>query len=894
MKRRQHRRGSVQAHYVRVHAIEGDVLVLADTPQPYRAILEVSSTNYTLRSEEEQESIIAGYRDFLKALEFPLQILVRSQPLDLNPYIQRILEPASGQTNATEQRWHELATAHVRFVQQIAQQHTLLEHHFYIVLAASQSESPAAKHPTFMNVPLPRRHRSRQEAPERASLEEALQQLDLRADVVMQRLSALGLYCQRLAGEELVTLYGSCLTPEYAISAPFAHEVLSGIGRPTRRLWPETGRTASISTPISDTTDPQSFPLESFQEEVPYPDVPHLADLLAPASIEVTRDAIRVGEEYARGIVVTTFPREVSAGWLTPLLMYNEVMDLTFHIHPQDSARMLRRLTRRKAEYQSTRRLNQRRGLPEDPELAVAERDVDALITRLASGEERVCEVSLYVLVRAANKRILNQRTERLMGLLRSLFLVAHTATLEHGDAFRSCLPEARNELMRTCTLDSTSLASTFPFVSNSLLMKSGVMIGITPSGEPVMIDEWDESLDNPHEFAGAVTGAGKSYLYKLKIMRELLLHRSEGLHVVVIDPEKEYEQLCRSLYGHYVRLAPGSRQHINPFDLVPQGSDLSAYRADASRRDALAEKVQSLHVLCDLMLAERASKSATALTAKEKGLLDRAIYETYRKAGITADPRTHDRQVPLLQDLYDVLRSGRVGKDETGLHERLERYVHGSLAGLFSAATDVDLNNPLVVFDVRDMSGELRPISVFLITDFVWTQMLHTTPQPRKLYIDEAWSLIQHPEGGAFLATLARRARKRYLSLVTITQSPELFASDPHGKIVATNSAIKVLKRQDRVSAEAVATSFMLTREERQRLLTLGKREALLIVGGKCVLIYIDASPLEHALATTNPRELAQWAAEDQRLLQSDATGSAVWGDQHAADPNDTHRSPR
>jgi type IV secretory pathway VirB4 component len=488
----------------------------------------------------------------------------------------------------------------------------------------------------------------------------------------------------------------------------------------------------------------------------------------------------------------------------------------------------------------------------------VAEQDVDALIGKLASGEERIFDVGFYLILRATDPLSLTARRDRLMATLRNLFVVARPTTLEHTQSFRSFLPEARDELLRTFTLDSTSLATAFPFISNSLFMPTGVLAGITPTGEPVAIDAWDESLDNPHEFAGAITGAGKSYFYKIRIMRELLLHRKQGLQDVVIDPDGEYAPLCLALGGNALRLAPGSDQHLNPFDLVPQQIDLQDYISDRRRGDRLADKVQALHALFDIMLADRTPSGATTLTAREKGLLDRAIYETYNRAGITADLRTHTRQVPLMQDLYQVLKDGICGKDEFGLADRLHRYVSGSLSGLFRSQTDIELDSHLVVFDIRDMSGEeLRPVGIFLITDFVWTQVL-SSRRPRKLYIDEAWSLIQHPEGGRFLANLARRARKHYLALCTITQNPERFAQDGWGSIVASNAATKVLKKQDRTSAEAVTRSFQLTAGERERLLTFGKHEALLFSGGQRVQIQIEASSVEHALATTDPRELA------------------------------------
>jgi hypothetical protein len=271
------------------------------------------------------------------------------------------------------------------------------------------------------------------------------------------------------------------------------------------------------------------------------------------------------------------------------------------------------------------------------------------------------------------------------------------------------------------------------------------------------------------------------------------------------------------------------------------------------------------LHALYDLLLADRGPNGVTPLSTREKGLLDRATYEAYRRRGITSDPTTHGNPPPVLRDLYEVLASGVAGNDESGLCDRLYRYVAGSLAGTFSAPTDVKLDNRFVVFDVRDMSGELRPIGILLIADFMWTQVLASL-RPRVLYIDEAWSLIQHPEGGRFLADLARRARKRYLRLVTITQSPELFVDNQYGAVIAGNAATKMLKKQDRTSAQVVATRFGLTSAERQHLLTLQKPEALLLAGGSRLLVTIEANPLEHRLATTDPRDLADLAQASRR----------------------------
>jgi type IV secretory pathway VirB4 component len=392
--------------------------------------------------------------------------------------------------------------------------------------------------------------------------------------------------------------------------------------------------------------------------------------------------------------------------------------------------------------------------------------------------------------------------------------------------------------------------------------MPDGVLMGITETREPVMLNPWDRSLENPHLFIGGVTGSGKSYLGKLLVERDLLLNGARGDQVFVIDPDLEYAGLAQALGGTVVRLAPGSDQRLNPFDVLPPSCDPGTYLREARKGDRLAEKISDLHAMLDILLAEYSASSLSGggmLSKREKGLLDRALYETYRRVGITSDLRTHHRQPPLLRDLYDLLRSGICGPDETDLAGRLSRYVSGSLSSLFADQTSVDLASHLIVWDIRDMRSELRPLAMYLIADRVWTQALYDQQVPRSLYIDEAASLIEYPEGGHFLATLSRRARKRYLRIVTMTQNPEQFVQDPWGSVVAANAAIKVLKTQDATSAAAVAERFHLTRSEQQRLITFDRSEALVLAGEKRVIITIPASPREHALITTNPVELAE-----------------------------------
>ncbi len=861
---------SVQRQFMPVREIVGSVLVLTAASEQHRdycSIIEVVGTNFHLRSEEEQATLVEGFRVLLKSLSFPVQILIKNQQLDLAPYLARI----EGILHDPERdpMHHHLAQAHKDFVVKLASQRTLLERRFYIVVPAGEGAFSLSTLARLLGRTTKRKARE-------ASLEAARKYLDLRTESLLHQLGALGLHGHILAEQELMTLEYTCFTPQKALKYPLHPHALAAIHRPTRIIRPSRERGKPEPKSSGDVTLPtphtEPVTLAGGGPEFPPPDDLSLVDVLSPSGIEEQAHWLCVEEdEYVCGLAVVDFPREVALGWFAPLVLHDEISDVVLHIHPQSPAPMMRRLLRKRAEITASTRMNRRQGRLDDPDTQIALTDLEHAMTHLASGEEKILEVGLYILVRAQDLPTLKARTDRMLSLLDQLFVTARKTTFEQAKAFRSCLPHARNEVLRTITLDTMSLATAFPFIANSLFMPNGIIEGMTASGELVAIDDWDERFDNPHRFVGAVTGAGKSYLNKIKIIRELLLRQQEGLQIAIIDPEQEYKELCQALGGDYIRLAPGAEQHINPFDLLPAGMDLAAYVADRSldrhvaeqrylhsRDDRLAEKVQSLHTLFDLMLADRGPTGASMLTSREKGLLDRVCYETYRKFGISADPRTHNLPAPMMRDLYDVLVSGVCGKDEYGLAERLYRFVAGSLAGPFSAPTDVELHKPLVCFDVRDMSGELRPIAVWLITDYIWGQVLSQV-RPRVLYIDEAWSLIQHPEGGRFLADLARRARKRYLRLVTTTQSPERFIANEWGSIIAANAATKVLKKQDRISSEAVSKQFQLTSGEQHLLLTMPKQEALLMAGASRVRIKIDANPLEHALATTDPREKEQ-----------------------------------
>ncbi len=861
-----HSHPSVQRDIVYVRETKDDMLCLyapgAPTRRTYRAVLEVSPINFSLKAEEEQEAIIERFGTLIRSLSFPLQILVRNQRLDLASYIQRLLVQPNGQVQHPS-TWTALARSLADLLQKIASQRTLIERHVYVIIPASEGASTSHKRHGFP-MPISTRHAKRVAETE----EQARQELTLRAEALSQQLASCELMCHRLQNAELARLFYSCLTPERALRHPLTEGLLSAVGRPTRvkRHNAPALRSQSRHTGGSEhNRDDSSQGTNTTERALPQPDLLPLVDLLAPECIEVTPDALRIGQEYACGLAVTAFPREVTFdGWLAPLFLHDEVMDISFHFHPQDGAVMKRHLVRHRTGHASGRRFNRREGRADDPDALVAEEDINRLLDDLARSRERVFDLGFYLLLHASSRQALAERVDRLysvLGLL-SLDAATHPATFEQTELLQSCLPQARDELRRTSTQVSTTLGTMFPFQSNSLSMSGGVLMGVSETHEPVLLNPWNNALENPHLFIGGVTGSGKSYLGKLLVERDLLLNWQRGDQCFVIDPDLEYQQLAEALSGTLVRLAPGSTHRLNPFDLIPPRCDFRTYLVEASKGDRLAEKIQDLHAMLDIILAEDATASSSGggmLTKREKGLLDRALYETYRRVGITGDPRTHQRHPPLLFQLYELLKSGHCGPDETDLAGRLYRYVSGSLSSLFSDVTSVDLASHLVVWDIRDMRSELRPLAISLIADRIWTQALYDSRKPRVLYIDEAASLIEHPAGGHFLATLSRRARKRYLRLVTMTQNPEQFVQDPWGSVVASNAAIKVLKTQDATSAAAVAERFHLTRSEQQRLITFGRQEALVLAGGKRVTITIQASQREHTLFTTNPVERAE-----------------------------------
>jgi hypothetical protein len=885
------KRGSVQQHFVELRAVQGSLLHLVSAGKTsYASVLEIGGISYDLKGEAEQQQLLALYHRLVCSLSFPVQLLWRILPLDLNAYLKPFLPSEQAITARSETSlWDDLTASHVVFVQQVEARRTLLARQMYLILRLDDAPQ---RLPQARLWPGKRRHHV-----EAMARSQAKPLLDLRVGEVTRLLEALGLRVRRLsAPEELVPFYTSCLVPQRMQRYPLHPERIAGIGRPVL-----SASQAGASDALSSGVAPHGVSNEELTNRQPSRasgrkgpvapsleermDLARLEDLVAPAAIAVAPDLLKIEDEYARVITVHQFPRVVTAGWLKALMDLDEPMEVSFHLQPLDSATMVRQLRRRLTEYQSSRLTAQRQGQTLDPHVKLAETDVATLMDRLASGEERMLSLSMHLLVRASNKRGLEERTERVLSVLHSLLLGARLALFEQEQGFRSVLPHGRNHLGTGILLDSRAASTMLPFLAGGLFHPDGILEGITPAGDLVVLDPWHEQISNANRIILGPPGWGKSYRVKASLIRMALKStlprlrqgtNKQAFQVIVIDPEREYGRVAEALEGQVIRLAPGSQHHLNPFDLPPLSAD---NQREPQHGDRLADQLQVLHALLEIMLADRTPEGGQTLTSTEKGLLDRALFETYRRVGITSDVRTHQRPAPLLRDLYAVLESGVCGPDPTGLTQRLRRYVSGSLSGLFAGPTNVNVRGEVIVFDVHDLETELRPVGLFLVSNFVWKESFQSRI-PRQLIVDEAATLYQYSSGARFLEDLVRRARKYYLGVTVISQHPLLFRDSS----IIANCAVQILLRQDATALDLIGQMFKLSAREIQVVRRLGVGEALLLVGEQRMQVRCEVSPLEHQLATTNPRELARWHAQTQSATASATAEQRQQEERHVA----------
>jgi len=579
------------------------------------------------------------------------------------------------------------------------------------------------------------------------------------------------------------------------------------------------------------------------------------AGAFTPDALEVAARHVVVSGEHVASFAIVGYPREVYPGWLQPLLSYPGRVDVSLHVEPIDPVTAADRLKKQLARLESERRNDDQHGRLLDPQVEAATEDAYDLAARVARGEGKLYRTGLYLSVHAPDPDTLADEVAAVRSLAASLLLDAKPATYRSVQGWVTCLPIGLDQLRMRRTFDTSALAAAFPFTSpdlpapdpTSLGAPSGVLYGYNLGSQGLV--HWDRfALDNHNSVILGRSGAGKSYLVKLEALRSLY----RGVEVAVIDPEDEYRRLCEAVGGAYVHLgADGVR--LNPFDLPLHK------RADGRRtapKDALLRRSLFLHTVLTLLLGGEPS-------AMERAVLDRAITGTYQRAGITADPRTWVRPAPVLADLRDVL----ISLDDphaASLADRLYPYVDGAFAGLFNGPTTTRSESHLVVFSLRDLPDELKPIGTLLTLDAIWRRVSNPARRrPRLVVVDEAWLLMAEKAGAEFLFRMAKSARKHWAGLTVATQdSGDLLGSDL-GRAVVANAATQILLRQAPQAIEEITATFGLSAGERQFLLSAERGQGLLSSGTQRVAFEAVASAIEHQLVTTAPGELAAYAAE-------------------------------
>jgi conjugal transfer ATP-binding protein TraC len=581
-----------------------------------------------------------------------------------------------------------------------------------------------------------------------------------------------------------------------------------------------------------------------------------IVDIIAPSSVEVDFKYIRVGEKFSTTLFIAGYPRYVSPNWLAPIIDYDHTMDISMFCYPTSSSDILGDLKRKIAEMEATIASDQKAGHPIDPKVEASLQDAMGLQEELAKGIERFFQFSFYITLSSENPTELQEATKRLQTELASLLLIGKVATLQTEEGFKSTMPIGQDRLFITRNMDTTSLASTFPFTSAVMTQNKGVMYGMNQqNGSLIIFDRF--SLENANEIVFGKSGAGKSFLIKLEMMRQFMM----GTEVICIDPEGEYGTLTKTLGGEDVEFSSNSPVKINPFDLS---------QVYEEGENELGLKILSLHGLLKLVMGD--------LDAAHDAALDSALIETYRQKGITPDPSTQKNKPPLLEDLYKTL----MGMENTNAKEmgfRLEKFIKGSAAGIFNQPTNFDLNNPFTVFNIKNLEDALRPVAMHIILDYVWTKVKRTLKR-RLLVLDEAWYMMKYEDSASFVYSIAKRARKYYLGMTTATQDVEDFLRNEYGKAVLTNSAVQVLLKQGTAEVDMVGETFYLSEGERELLLAADVGEGLFFAGKNHVPMKVIAAPFEHQLITSNPEELLkrqQQAALAKQQQQAQAAPPPV-----------------
>lgn len=582
-----------------------------------------------------------------------------------------------------------------------------------------------------------------------------------------------------------------------------------------------------------------------------------LRDIIAPSSLEIQSGYFRLGTRYGRTLYVYGYPRQIYTGWLSSIINVDEVIDVSMFIYPVESQVVLDNLRKKVGQLEASMTLNAEHGKVRDPGLEAAIQDAEELRDQLQVGAERFFRYGLYITIYGESLDELSFVQHKIETILGQQLVLSKVASSQQEQGLNSTIPQMTDQLQIRRNMNTGAVSTSFPFTSADLTQNNGILYGINMHNNGLVIfDRF--SLENANMVVFAKSGAGKSFTVKLEALRTMMM----GADILIIDPENEYQRLSDAVGGSYIRLSLNSDVRINPFDL-PRVIDSD--EAD----DALRANLVTLHGLLRLMLGGASAQIQAAggqvmpaLSPSEEADLDQALIDTYARAGITSDPLTHNSTPPTINDLYETLV--HMGGSGPQLAQRLRKYTSGTFAGIFSQQSNIDINNTMVVFNIRDLEDELRPVAMYIVLSHIWNR-IRTEQKKRMLIVDEAWQLMKYDDSANFMFSLAKRARKYYLGLTTITQDVEDFMGSKMGRAIVANSSMQLLLKQSTSAVDVLSDVFKLTEEEKKRLSNFPVGQGLFFAGQNHVHLQIVPSDTEQGLITTNPRQIQEMQAREQ-----------------------------
>jgi len=570
-----------------------------------------------------------------------------------------------------------------------------------------------------------------------------------------------------------------------------------------------------------------------------------LRDLLAPSALKIESQYLQIGKTHIGVLFILNYPRYLHSAWLAPIINLDKVFDTSIFIHPMESDVILKNLQKKLARVQSQMNDLDNQGKVRDPKLETGYNDIEELRDRLQTGQEKFFQAGVYFAIHADDVKELDESIAEIKGILESQLIYAKPAMFTQEDGYNSVLPLANDKLQTLTSMNTQPLSTIFPFVSSDLSSNQGILYGINRHNNSlILFDRFN--LENANTVIFGVSGAGKSYAVKLEVLRQLMT----GTDVIIIDPENEYQYLAETVGGTYVKLSLSSPYHINPFDVPTPAKD-----EDPS--NALRSHFGTVTGMLKMLMG--------SVSAEEESILDKAVIETYASRDIRPDSDFINKKIdpPKLEDLQEILEGMEGAKS---LAVRLEKYTRGTFSQFLNNHTNIDVKKGLMVFSIRDLEEELRPIAMYVVMNYIW-RMVRTQLKKRLLIVDEAWWMMKYKEGAEFLFGIAKRARKYYLGLTTITQDVADFSNSEYGRPIITNSSLQILLKQSPATIDDVTRLFNLTQEERYLLLEAEVGGGLFFAGLKHVAIKIVASYSEDQVITSDPKQLLEIEEAKKKL---------------------------